>query len=710
MKSVPSSRFVKRLVRVAVSLSAALMLMPAGDRALAAEPGTAPPLKLMPLPSSIKRGEGVLVVTPTSGRSSFTFAAPTAGTDPRLGDALHRMILRLDRSCGGDVQRSATATLSGPATLTLAVDAPGDAVQSVDEDESYHLRVTPAGATLTAANDLGAMHGMETLLQLVTFEGGACVLPAVTIDDTPRFAWRGLMVDVSRHFEPIEEIERTLDGMAMVKLNVFHWHLSDDQGFRAESKKFPRLTSVASNGEFYTQDEMRDVVAYARARGIRVVPEFDMPGHSTSWILAYPEYGAGEKVTELPIVFGIPQAELDPSNEKTLKFIDAFVGEMAAIFPDAYFHIGGDETEGKGWLANPRIAAFMKAKGFAKPSDLQAYFNQRLLPILTKHHKRMIGWDEILNPSLPKDIVVESWRGEASLASGAQQGYTGILAAPYYLDAEKTSQEMFLADPIPADTKLTAEQQKLILGGEITMWAEQLHYETIDSRIWPRTAAIAERFWSPQKDRDVADMYRRLRLTSLVLEDAGLTHISGPERLRRNLAGDLHPSALETFAGVIEPISFGERYEAQKTDGLTTLDRLVDAVVADPPSRQQMANEVDEVVVANAISPAPGTLDGVAAAQQLRSRFNAWQQASPDLVVWAARSPRLSDIGPRAQQLGLLAEAGLEALDYLRIGTTPPPAWKAAQVAVLTQAEKPSALVRFTFLPSLRRLIDAAAH
>ena len=158
------------------------------------------------------------------------------------------------------------------------------------------------------------------------------------------------------------------------------------------------MTEIASSGQFYTQDQMREVVAYARARGIRVVPEFDMPGHTSSWILAYPEYGAGEDIKELPRVFGIPRAELDPSNEKTYKFLDAFIGEMAEIFPDAYFHIGGDETAGKGWLDNPRIAEFMKKKGFNAPPELQAYFNQRLLPILTKHGKKMVGWDEILNP------------------------------------------------------------------------------------------------------------------------------------------------------------------------------------------------------------------------------------------------------------------------------------------------------------------------
>jgi hexosaminidase len=688
------------------------MLLLAGSQPLIARAAT--PLKLMPLPKSVDLADGALVITPHSALSSFTVSTG-AGADARLTDATYRFLAQLDRTCGGDVRRAndnpaaGAAPLAGGATLTITVAGPGLPVQSVDEDESYKLTVTPTAATLTAPNDLGALHGLQTILQLATLQGGACVLPAVTIDDAPRFAWRGLMLDVSRHFEPIDEIKRTLDGMAMVKLNVFHWHLSDDQGFRAESKKYPKLTSVGSDGQFYTQEQMRDVVAYARARGIRVVPEFDMPGHSTSWILAYPEFGAAA-ATSLPIKFGIPQAELDPSNEKALKFIDELVGEMVEIFPDVYFHIGGDEVEGKGWLANPRIVEFMKKKGFAKPDDLQAYFNQRLLAILTKHHKRMIGWDEILKPELPKDIVVESWRGVESLSAGAVEGYTGILAAPYYLDAEKSSEQMFLDDPLPSDTKLTAEQQKLILGGEATMWAEQLHYETIDSRVWPRTAAIAERFWSPQSDRNVADMYRRLRLTSLELEDTGLTHITGPEKLRRNLAGALHPAALETFAAVLEPVSFGDRYEEQKTDGMTELDRLVDAVVADPPSRQEIANEVDAVVVGNAIVAAPGTLDTVAATQQLRARFEGWEQASPELMVWAARSPRLSDIGLRARQLGELGAVGLQALDYLRAGTAPPDGWKATQLALLAEAAKDSALVRFTFLPSLQRLVEAAAH
>ena len=661
-------------------------------------PGNAPDgLRLMPLPAHVEAGAGYLVL-------DTHFNAGFAGShDQRLDAALDRMLARLDRHCGEILRAQAAAGGGSSPVLTIRTAGPGNAVQSVDEDESYQLKITPAMAELTAATDVGAMHGMETFLQLVSTENGSCHLPSVTIDDAPRFRWRGLMIDVSRHFEPVEVIERTLDGMAVAKLNVFHWHLSDDQGFRAESRKFSRLTAEASGGQFYTQEQMRDVVAYARARGIRVVPEFDMPGHTSSLLLAYPEYESGEEVRALPTVFGIHEAALDPSNETTYKFIDAFVAEMATIFPDVYFHIGGDETHGKEWLANPRIAAFMQKQGFKTAAELQAYFNRRLLPILTRHGKKMMGWDEILNPALPKDIVVQSWRGEASLAEGAAQGYVGILSAPYYLDAQKTSAAMFLADPLPADTRLTPDQQRLVLGGEVCMWSEQINAATIDSRNWPRTMAIAERFWSPQSDRDVADMYRRLRVASLELEDVGLTHISGPEKLRRSIWGSEDTGPLDVLAAVSEPVSFGERYSGQRTDALTTLNRFVDAVVPDPPSRQEIARLVDAILT-------PGHAgESQAAAMELRRRLMQWQAAGPAIAAMSRRSPMLSDIGKRAGQLGASGAAGLEALSYLEAHAVPAADWKAREMAVLADADQPSALVRFVFLPELRRLVEAAA-
>jgi hexosaminidase len=683
-------------------------------------------LALMPLPSSITRGEGALIVTPAGGAASvFTYRYDQTH-DARLEAAVKRALLRLGRTCGGDVMRS-TVDHPAPANASLIINVakPSEAVQSVNEDESYQLSVTPQGARLTAATDAGAMHGLETILQLATNEHGACVLPAVTISDTPRFRWRGFMLDVVRHFEPMPVIERTLDAMAAAKLNVFHWHLSDDQGFRAESKKFTKLTGVASDGQFYTQDEMREVVAYASERGIRVVPEFDMPGHGTSWILAYPELSPDAKITQLPVVYGTPTAVLDPTRESTYKFINTLVEEMGRIFPDEYFHIGGDEVQGQAWLSNPKIAEFMKKKGFTTAAQLQAYFNQRLEVILKKHDKKMIGWDEILDPALPKTIVIQSWRGEASLADGARQGYQGILSAPYYLDAQKSSAQMFLADPVPADTTLTAEQQKLILGGEVCMWAEQLNPETVDSRVWPRTMAVAERFWSPQSDRDVSDMYWRLRINSLKLEDVGLRHISGPEVLRRNLLLERDPAALEVLASVLEPVSFHERYQGQHTNGLTTLDRLVDAVVADPPSRQEIAGDVAALAGGVVVPPpsdpklsvdlsgdvpAGATPPAEVAVRRLRQRFVSWQSALPRLLEDVQETPRLSDAAVRAEQLGELAQAGLSALTYVESHTAPPAGWLAQQMSIIDAAEKPSVLVRFTFLHSMRKLVLAAAQ
>ncbi|HEY2001113.1 MAG TPA: family 20 glycosylhydrolase, partial [Acidobacteriaceae bacterium] len=487
---------------MAAVLTAALL----SGSSMKAQQGNAGEPALMPLPSHFEAGTGSFTLKPGMHMAYAHFH------NPRLEAGVVRMMGRLQFESGVPLPHVPSQVAGDLASAGIVIDVAGagGAVQSLDEDESYSLTVTPQLITLRAATVVGVFHGMETLLQMVQLKENAATIPVASIEDTPRFQWRGLMIDVSRHFEPVNQIERTLDGMAMVKLNVFHWHLSDDQGFRAESKIYPKLTGLGSNGDFYTQEQMREVVAYARARGIRVVPEFDIPGHSVSWMVGYPQLGSSKGPFHLPDVPGIHDEALDPTREGTYVFLNRLIGEMTRIFPDAYFHIGGDEVNGEVWTSNPRIARFMKRKGFEKPSQLQTYFSQRVVRIVERHGKKPVGWDEVLVPGLPKNVMVQSWRGVDSLAAGARQGYRGILSAPYYLDAMKSNETHYLADPIPADTTLTPEQQKLILGGEVCMWAEQLNERTIDSRIWPRTAVMAERFWSPQSDRDVASMYQRL--------------------------------------------------------------------------------------------------------------------------------------------------------------------------------------------------------
>lgn len=644
----------------------------------------------MPRPSEMTEGVGSLAL-------NSTFAVQVTGaSNARLSDAISRAVLRVERATG---LRHAGRGVLGKTRLAIKVDHAAGAVQSIDEDESYSLTVTPAGAEIDAPNELGAMHALETLIQLIEPSGSGYILPAVTIHDQPRFRWRGLMIDSGRHFEPVAVLKRNLDGMAALKLNVFHWHLTEDQGFRIESRVYPRLTGKGSDGLFYTQQDAKEIVAYARARGIRVVPEFEMPGHSSAWLYAYPDLASGTRVEEFRREFGISNTAIDPTREGTYVFIGRFLTEMATLFPDAYVHIGGDETPAPDWKTNPRIVAFKKAHHLADNDALQAYFNTRVLKILARLHKHMMGWDEVLTPGLPKDVVVQSWRGEASLAKGAKLGYEGILSAPYYLDAMKPAGEHYLADPLPSSSDLTPDQRKLILGGEVCMWGEHIDQHSIDSRIWPRTAAIAERFWSPENVRDVDDMYRRLDPVSVELEGLGLTHLESEDVGLRSLAGTETIDGLRTFASAFEPVSFGERADTQKTDQLTALDGFVDAVRPDPPSRHWVESAVKRI----AADPAGDTTDRAA----LSLWFNQLSRSIPTVRREMTDSPRLAEISTRADQLEQLAAAGEQALRFIAEGKKAPDDWEAKSLQVIEEAKKPSGLVRFDFLSGLRDLIKA---
>ena len=655
---------------------------------------------LMPQPAHLTVQSGGLDLT-----TQFT-ASEDKFHDARLDGAVSRLLKRVENQTGLQI---ATVPVSGSAnaTLTVTVDGAGEAVQSDDEVESYSLDVTSSGAHLHAATVVGAIHGLETFSQLIQANGSGFFEPAVSIQDSPRFRWRGLMIDVSRHYQPIDVIRRTLDGMATVKMNVFHWHLSDDQGIRIESKVFPKLAELGSDGDFYTQDQVREVIAYARDRGIRVVPEFDIPGHALSWLVGYPDLasgvgtdgkGTGQGPYAISREYGVFDPVLDPTRENTYKFLDKFLGEMAELFPDPYMHIGGDENNGVQWQNNPRIQEFMKAHDLKDTAALQTYFNHKLLPILQKHGKKMIGWDEIFAPGLDKEAVIQSWRGFDSLAASAKAGYSGILSAGYYLDHIDSAEQHYLVDPLPAASDLTPEQQAHILGGEACMWSEHVTPRSIDSRMWPRTAAIAERLWSPQSVRDVNDMYHRLWVESLRLEDFGLLHLAAEDIGLRKLAGTDQIEPLRVLASVLQPVPFEERYQLQHTTQLTPMDHLIDAVRPDPPSR----HEIDQLVAEYLQDPA-GHAEVRA---QLAARFQQWVAAAPKAQALMT-APLLVSAAPRAQQLGELGAAGLEALDYLDKKQAAPAGWKQNKMALLENAKKPDGMVRITVLEGLQQLIGA---
>ncbi len=658
---------------------------------------TEPQLNLMPMPASVQLANGQLLVS-----RSFSVSI-TGQPGPRLNVTVQLFLDDLAKQTA--LPRLGLKITSGAnANLVINVEHEGEGLPQLGEEESYALEVTANGAKLNAATVLGVMCGLQTFLQLVQTGTDGFFVPALTIHDQPRFPWRGLMIDVSRHFMPIEMLKRNLDGMAAVKLNVFHWHLSDDQGFRIESKKFPKLHEMGSDGLFYTQEQVREIIAYAADRGIRVIPEFDMPGHSTAWFAGYPDLASGPGPYQVERKWGIFDAAMDPTKEETYKFLDKFLGEMAALFPDPYFHVGGDEVNGKQWDANPRIQAFMHAHGLKNNRELQAYFNRRLQKILRKHGKTMLGWDEILQPDLPKDIVIQAWREEVpSPAIAAKQGFRGLLSYGYYLDLMWPAAQHYAVDPLgEAAAKLTPEEQKLILGGEACMWSEYVSTENIDSRIWPRLAAIAERLWSPADVRDVDSMYERLAVTSRWLEWRGLTHNSYYEPMLRRITGSDDISALRMLADVVEPVKDYTREETapETPTSLVPLDRLIDAAHPESILARNFSEMVDALIAGRA---------DTATKQTVRNLLLRWQDNQGKLEALESQSFLWKEVAPLSQSLSALATIGLQALDYIDQAEQPPDSWKTEQLTILENAQQQKAQLLLMVVAPIQKLVETAA-
>jgi hexosaminidase len=642
---------------------------------------------LMPQPASLVRQEGRLEIN-----GGFRVALE-GYLEPRLQKAGSRLVDRLAQQTGIPMD-SALSTDPAQATLIIHCERAGEPVQSVREDESYRLVITSRQARLEAATPVGILRGLATFLQWVNLDRGGFSAPAVTIQDKPRFPWRGLMIDVSRRWIPKDVIERNIEGMAAVKLNVLHWHLSDDQGFRIESRRFPKLHEMGSDGLYYTQDEIREVVAYARDRGIRVVPEFDMPGHATSWFVGYPEIASQPGPYTIERKLKICDPAMDPTREEVFSFLDSFIAEMAQLFPDEYFHIGGDEVNGKAWNENADIQEFMRQHGMKDHRDLQAYFNQRLLPIIQKYGRKMVGWDEILHPGLPKDIVVQSWRGQQSLADAARRGYMGILSTGYYLDLMQPASLHYGVDPLgDGAAGLSKSEQDRILGGEACVWTENIDAENIDAADWPRTAAIAERLWSASDVKNVDSMYRRLAVESRQLEWLDLKHRTISRKMLEREVDGADNTPLERLDEVLAPLNCDIRRRVHHYTSLTPLNRLVDATPPESDRAREFAGLVEH---------------WTANKQQIRAQLSLWKENHAKVVPVLQGSALLQEALPLADDVSAVATAGIEALDYLESGKRAPKAWVTQQTALLDRAGKPEAELWIMIVPPVRKLVEAA--
>lgn len=679
-----------KLILVVFALALSLAFVPAVAEDVPAQLQQSG-MNLMPWPADIRLHEGRLALT-----AQFDIAV-TGDPGRRVYDAATRLLQHLQRRSGIAFDQHVVDTDSAGKQAQLVINVRRPGVLKIGEDESYSLHIDSRHAVLTAEDGLGALHGLQTFRQLLQSDPSGYFLPAVDIRDQPRFQWRGLMIDVARHFEPVEVIERNLRGMAAVKLNVLHLHLSDNQGFRIESKTFPELTGQGSNGQYYTQTQIKQIIHYADDRGIIVVPEFDLPAHAVSWFVSHPELASAPGPYHLYTKFGGKNPAFDPSNPETYRFLGRFFKEMAGLFPAPYIHVGGDENSGAQWDNNPVIQAYMQPS-ITSDEALQTQFIQKLAAMITADGKQIIGWDEILQPGLAKGAIVQSWRGKDSLYQAAREGHRTILSNGYYLDLLYPASDAYLNDPIPPGTHLGRSVRRNILGGEAEMWSELVRPGTIDSRIWPTAAAIAERLWSPQDVRDVPWMYKRLYVVNLELEDLGLTQIRNQAVLLRQLAGQSRSEPLQVLVDVISPVRGYQRMQSGDYTIYSPLASIADAATANPWAAIRFSELVDR------FAKHPDADTG----QQIRMQLEAWVANDAALATLIQSSPDLHSVKPLAQSLVSLSKIGLQALDYIDRQQPAPRAWARQTTTDFLQAREPAAETKLRMVDAVEQLVVMA--
>nr|WP_319270293.1 family 20 glycosylhydrolase [uncultured Draconibacterium sp.] len=745
-------------------------------------------IEIMPLPASLKIYNGDIDL-----REGINISFINVQND-YLNKAANRFVNDLESIYGIPADENG---------VSLEINCSEQSESNIPEfgnDESYSLDIENR-IILMANTQFGINHGLETILQFVKQNEEGVTISKLKVEDEPRFPWRGVMLDVCRHWMPKEVLLRTIDAMAAVKMNVFHIHLSEDQGFRVESKVFPKLHEIGSNGKYYTQDDIREIVTYAAERGIRVVPEFDVPGHSKSWQIAYPELstvsGHLSFANESGELFSPP---MDPTKEEVYVFLDKFIAEMITLFPDAYFHIGGDEVEPKYWNESESIQSFMKAKGIKDEHGLQAYFNLRIYDLVKKHGKTMLGWEEIMNDDLENDVVIQSWMGQKSLFEAVQGGKRGILSAGWYLDHKLHSDKHYTVDPlilpgavdmapdttcwktyditleIPSgemeskltlfdrdsenvygfleflgnrtgfkngqnkdgqltfllesqmgevkfsaqllsDTlfgkislamfnfaangklvagseiqgtklppievikPLTDKQKTMILGGEAAMWSEVVDKDNVDSRIWPRTAVIAEKLWSPATlTANVDDMYRRLEKCSDYLVQRGNPHKMQQDVILHALIPDQGFTYLKTLVEVLEEVKYYERMaNLENMYAVYLPDLKMNGVVDAARPESLSAREFNTKVNAYLLDRENSVLKA-----QLQEQLEMWSLNNKNLEPWLT-SNELQEVSRLSEAFSSVAKYALQMIN--EEGSTKQPEELMKELSLLENGE-----------------------
>jgi hexosaminidase len=507
----------------------------------APEPIAAPPTPheasayaIVPMPARLQPGTGWFVLGPTAR------IAIADGIDPRIAAAAERFAVEMREATGLPLPVGASPA-SGSGEIRLAIDpaVPGG-------EEGYRLRVAPEGVDLSAAAPAGLFYGLQTLRQMAGTEprDGAWRIPAASIEDAPRFEYRGVHLDVGRHFFPVDFIRKYIDMMSAYKMNTFHWHLTEDQGWRLEIEKYPLLTEVGScrketrvgregrnagfDGQrycgFYTQEEAREIVEYARQRFVTVIPEIEMPGHSLAALAAYPDFACTEGPFEVGTRWGVYE-EIYCPKEETFAFLEDVLTEVMEIFPSEYIHIGGDEAPKERWEESGLAQEVIRRENLGDEHELQSYFIQRMEKFLNAHGRQIIGWDEILEGGLAPNATVMSWRGEEGGIAAAKEGHDVVMTPNSYLYLDYLQgppegeplgiggnlplEKVYSYEPQPA--ALTAAEAEHILGAQANLWTEYIKTpDHVEYMLFPRLLALSEVVWSPREARSWSSFVERL--------------------------------------------------------------------------------------------------------------------------------------------------------------------------------------------------------
>ena len=526
--------------------------------AQAAAVDRAPLPALIPAPASLQAREGAFEVE--ANTPLYATGMPATAVAQRFA-----ALMSDSRSLELKLKDAAGRVDDG---IVFAIDPNMKAVSA----EAYALDVTPQRIRVSARDERGLFYGAVTLWQLLTLDRDDRIrVPALRIDDAPRFAWRGLMLDSARHFQSVEEIKRLLDAMALHKLNTFHWHLTDDQGWRIEIKRYPKLTEIggcripageagvdATTGQakpycgYYTQQQIRDVVRYAAERQITVVPEIDVPGHAQAAIAAYPELGVLGSRPAVSNEWGV-HAYLFNTEENTFAFLENVLAEVTGLFPGAYVHIGGDEAIKDQWQASARVQARMRELGVKDEMAMQSHLIKRLQKFLVARNRRLIGWDEILEGGLPPEATVMSWRGIEGGIEAANLGHDVVMSpsSELYLDYLQTDspneppgrpatiplRQVYAFEPVPA--ALASDKRQHIIGVQANVWTEHMRtFARVQHAVFPRIAALAETAWSPKENKNWESFVQRLPTQLRRYRALGIGYAQTPFEVRSALVED----------------------------------------------------------------------------------------------------------------------------------------------------------------------------